>query len=199
MRSVLFALLFIPVAVCSQQIWSLEQYGEAVSNKADYPEDVTYYKDINNSLDQFLGTWLGIQNGNTITFEITEATQEWYDGVLIDRALIRYKIVNPQGVELVNTLNYPNDAGAIIEGEYIIGSAYTLYYCYGHDLINPNMPMNCGTSGDIVIKVGRTLSGAIFMSVYLDSDTEVYVMEECPNGIANIPVAIRTPFQLMKQ
>ena len=70
----------------------------------DYPRDGAYYKDIDNILDDFEGTWISTINRSsslTITLEKIEQNQSgpYYEDLIIGR----YKyIVN--GEELVNTI-----------------------------------------------------------------------------------------------
>lgn len=62
-------IVFVGISVRAQEIISLEQAVEYNSTDDGIPDDVEYVKDINNKLNQFVGTWKGSYKGNN--YEIT--------------------------------------------------------------------------------------------------------------------------------
>jgi len=67
--------------------------------------DVSYFKDVNNHLDKFVGTWIGNYDNNTLELEITILENQPSRWQNYDILLIKYKITDNNGNEIVNTLN----------------------------------------------------------------------------------------------
>ena len=67
---ILVIILFITGVSCKAQTTiSLEQAYQYSKSDDGIPETVTYVKDINNRLDQFVGTWKGSYNGKNYEFK----------------------------------------------------------------------------------------------------------------------------------
>jgi len=67
--------------------------------------DVTYFKDINNHLDKFVGSWVGTYDNNTLELHISILENQMGVRLAFDKLSIKYKITDANGNELVNTLN----------------------------------------------------------------------------------------------
>lgn len=124
MKNIIILLLIINLYNCKAQ--------STIHPLADrnVPENFNnvYFKDIDNDLDQFVGTWV-FQDGNTsLTIVLEKLTQfftgSWYD----DRLIGEYKYVL-NGTEIVNylpRLNNPNvtKAAHSIKGKKIVSKYY---------------------------------------------------------------------------
>ncbi|GAK74670.1 hypothetical protein JCM19296_248 [Nonlabens ulvanivorans] len=99
-------LIIMLLFVCSygQQAISLEQRAYYFDNDLDLPSDVTEINDVNHVLDDFLGTWIGAYNGNTIEINVTyERFSYAYSNTLEDMINFTYAIKDSNGNELVSS------------------------------------------------------------------------------------------------
>lgn len=69
----------------------LEQYYNYKTDDNLKLRDVNYFKDVNNHLDKFVGTWIGGYDNNTLTLEISILEQVEGLGIAFDELLIKYK------------------------------------------------------------------------------------------------------------
>lgn len=100
----------------------------------------TYFKDINNHLDKYVGTWVGAYNNQTYTFVIEEYTDN--TGVLkFDKLRLWYSIKDANNTIIEDIMSFPNSSPYIVDGWYISENEkyYTLHY-RGEDA-------KCGQSG----------------------------------------------------
>lgn len=104
MKIVIFILSFVCVLSCKAQspIIALETWnGEEQAN--------AYYKDINNVLDTFVGTWL-YTNGNTSFKIVLQKKTMYFNNVCYQDIIIgEYQYIE-NGVEKINTLANLNDS-----------------------------------------------------------------------------------------
>ena len=124
MKNIIIFLLIINLYNCKAQ--------SPIHPLADrnVPENLNnvYFKDVDNDLDQFVGTWV-FQDGNTsLTIVLVKLTQffngSWYEDMLIGE----YKYVE-NGIEIVNylpRLNDPNvsNAAHTVDGSKIVSKYY---------------------------------------------------------------------------
>lgn len=121
-----------------------EQYVENLDNDDDAQiPDNLYYKDVNNLLDPYVGTWTGSYNTFTIEIVIEKVTTTFY-GIMSDELHIGHKVLN-NGIEIANTLNLPNDSPEVMKGIYFNEQGqYLVSYIYNLD---------CGQVGTVYIKL----------------------------------------------
>ncbi|MDQ7917147.1 hypothetical protein RBU60_06130 [Mesonia sp. MT50] len=147
-------LLFLIIAVVSckaqtlpspQNIIPVEQQIINRNNEIEVPDN-TYYKDINNLFDKYIGVWTGNYNNKSYEFVISKINKSFL-GITVDELIIKYKITDNNGNILVNTTNLPDDDLLVIEGDYLDenGETYHLYY------IGENY--KCGQNGYITMAV----------------------------------------------
>lgn len=99
MKNILFILSFICISCkAQQQIIPLETKG--------FPVEGTYYKDLNNDLDPYIGIWKGtFENKN---FIISFSKYKDYNSMgnyYKDRLIGRYKMLDANGNQLYSTYN----------------------------------------------------------------------------------------------
>ena len=92
----------------------------------------TYYKDLNNDLNKFVGTWKWEENNTSFTIKL-QKIEQYYDGEYYRDMLIgEYKYVN-NGNIVVNTLPLLNDSN-------IAGSYHNIS---GSRILNKFQPLRC--------------------------------------------------------
>ncbi|MBU2938354.1 hypothetical protein KO494_02265 [Lacinutrix sp. C3R15] len=92
----------------------------------------TYYKDLNNDLDKFVGTWKWEENNSSFTITL-QKIEQYFDGVNYQDMLIgEYKYID-NGNLVVNTLPLLSDSS--IEGSY-----HNISGCL---ILNKFMPLPC--------------------------------------------------------
>ena len=129
--------------------------------------DYVYVKDINNLLNKFVGIWKGNYNSKNYEFRIVKITANRKE-VKEDMLLIRYKITNNSGVELVNTLNLVNSDKYIIRGDYLAKTgSYVLDYL--------GLKGECGQNGTIFMSANGNK-----MDLFLSVSGEIY--PNCTTG-----------------
>ena len=83
----------------------LEEYYNYKTDDNLKLSDVNYFKDVNNHLDKFVGTWTGSYDNKTLTLNISILEQVEGLGLAFDELLIKYKIEEDNGNVLINTLD----------------------------------------------------------------------------------------------
>ena len=82
----------------------------------------SYFKDLNNEFDQYVGTWTSSYQGKNIKLVINKELkvpfEMWDKFFFRDRLLVRYELKDINGVILQSTLNkdFTNDGTLSIEG-----------------------------------------------------------------------------------
>ncbi|MEO9502232.1 hypothetical protein [Nonlabens ulvanivorans] len=167
-------ILTVQLSSC-QVIMDLETYAVyADDQEISIPDDVTYIKDVNNSLAPYLGTFIGTYNGNTITFTITKLTET--DWITRDILNIKYKIEDANGNILVQTFNFPDNSHDI-SGIYLDSQGQYIAYYHGFDATGFD---ECGQSGTFSLYINPLSSNQ--MKVYLANSTDILLQDDCPNG-----------------
>ena len=97
----------------------------------------TYYKDMNNDLDKFEGTWVW-QDGNASFTMVLQLEEQYYDGDYY-RDILKgeYQYINEDGVIVINTLPLLNDASIEALDHNISGSL----------ILNKFQPLPCFECG----------------------------------------------------
>lgn len=138
---------------CKAQILPLENLINYIDEGEGIPEGTTYIKDVNNLLDQYVGTWSGSYDNKNYTFIIVPYTDVRHNGQLSEDILrVYYKITTANGTIIEDTTSFmtglvpQNEEYLIINGYYIESNYYVLTYV-GRD-------GNCGQAGDVFISAG---------------------------------------------
>ncbi len=183
MLSIVF---FLTIMACKAQFYPqgvvpLENYSSYVESLAEN-ESIPgglYFKDVNNVLDKYLGTWTGSYEGKDYLFEITKkiavSDNIGSDPLKFDELRIHYKITNSSGEVLANTLNLPDESVYVISGLTFADDQSKLYRARYQ-----GEQTACGQSGVLFLDMRDTDS--THFKVYIVRD-EVYLKEDkCPNG-----------------
>lgn len=117
------------------------------NNDAGFP-DGTYFKDVNNLFDKYLGTWVGVHDGKSYELMISKYI---YNSTIRplkrDELIIRYKVIDADGSVLINALGVSDDSLSVIEGDYLDENGET----YHLDYMGENSV--CGQNGYILVAV----------------------------------------------
>ena len=172
MNNIIFLIVVVTTLSCNAQISTTSNI-IPLENKFDYHEyemeipDGTYFKDVNNKLDPFVGTWLGNYNGKIIELFVVEYI---YNSTIrplsIDELLIRYKITDPNGTVIVDTTNLPDDSPYVMKGTYFLFNRETYELDYGG--------YECGQDGDLLLTV---VNNGTQMNFKLILSPEIYCPE----------------------
>lgn len=125
-------LLFLVMASCkAQQVLPL-------SSSAFNAPNNSYFKDLNNELDFYVGTWEANFQGKTILLKVTKELKVpfeiWDKNNFKDRLLVRYEVKNNNGTILESSLNndFSNKVKLLIEGSEIENDLATLIFAGGN-------------------------------------------------------------------
>ncbi len=134
---------------CKAQIIPLEEYVNYSDNEIEVP-DGTYFKDVNNLLDKFVGTWTGVYDNKNYEFIITERTiQSEITFLSYDELLMHHKITDASGTIIDDTTQLPDDSLYVIDGVNLTQTgSYILNYMGQH--------LECGQTGEVYISVSNS-------------------------------------------
>ena len=151
--------------------------------------DVNYFKDVNNHLDKFVGTWTGTFNNKTFELQISIMENVDVLGLHFDKLLIKYKLTDSNGNEIFNTLNYFDDYMLHIKGDYF-GPTTDLYFAY---YMGPQW--ECLQRGELAID----FINANTITIWVLPDRDM-LMPGCPHGNLHVfPTEYEDAMTLTKQ
>ncbi|WP_338732485.1 DUF6705 family protein [Mangrovimonas cancribranchiae] len=148
--ALIIPMLFFFAISCKAQIIPVEQVVDHFGNVED---ETTYIKDVNNILDNYVGTWVGIQNGKSYTFIITEKiiVYDEYYSTLNDILIMKYLIVDTNTLDVIEDTTSMSDEDAPCEGIiFRSNSSGGLTYVFMYTGINEDK-VSCGQNGDVFI------------------------------------------------
>lgn len=180
-KLILILVLLVTVYSCKAQIYPSNVVPIENFENHDFngrtPEG-TYIKDVNHLLDKYEGTWTGAFDNKTYEIVINKTTDSFL-GVQEDELLLRYKITNASGSEIINILNLPDDSASIVGGQNIKNGGnpdeyYVLFY--------QGESYKCGQIGDMFIYVSADNSNQL--NLRLVPSRHSIRSSQCPNGHA---------------
>lgn len=127
MRNLLFIFCLSFFACKSQQIIPLETKG--------FPIENTYYKDLNNELDPYIGTWKGVFNDKI--FIITFSKYKNYNSTgnyYKDRLAGKYRMLDASGNQLYSTYNLSDEKAKVMSLGFVEGTNKTKLRLMFNDL-----------------------------------------------------------------
>ncbi|TPG44359.1 DUF6705 family protein [Flavobacterium pectinovorum] len=174
-KIIILSLIIIANLSCkAQQIIPVEKAIDYRLAENGIPDN-TYFKDINNLLDKFVGTWIGTYNNKTYKFKIDKFVNNYSGGTKEDVLLMRYIITNANGTQIENTTTLSDDNYLVIIGDYIQRSTYHLNYS--------GRESTCGQLGTIYIEVLKS-SNNTKMKLFLLPDKIMISPSSCPQGVS---------------
>lgn len=143
--------LFITTMSCKAQITQLEKI-IPVENQIMYRDndievpDGTYFKDSNNLLEKYVGTYIGSSINLNYKFIVKKITVSFL-GIKVDKLIIKYKITDSNGATIIDITNLPDDNPLVIIGNYLDKNGKTYHLDYmGEDF-------SCGQNGYVLIAI----------------------------------------------
>jgi len=152
--------------------------------------DVNYFKDVNNHLDKFVGNWSGIFDNKTLELQIS--IMENVKGVRIsfDKLLIKYKLSDNNGNEIINTLPYFDDYKFHMRGRFF-GDNTNLYFAH-----YKGEEWKCNQKGTAWINFIDSNT----ITLWTLPDSDVIYSSDCNTGdIYILPITKDTRVTLTKQ
>ena len=193
---------FVMIQSNYAQIMSIEEYRNyahgtrTVARDIGIPENITYIKDINNTLNKFEGFYVGIMiiDGFEATYQIRvekirRIYKPEYDLPDSDILILRHKILDNTGKVLEDTF------GSEIGSNAHYMSGYNLYNTNTYTLRYAGMGRSflCGNVGDVNI----TLLSPDKLNLIFVPDHDAYTSQEnCPNGVAKKMFPTENPLEL---
>ncbi|WP_439480674.1 DUF6705 family protein [Chryseobacterium aquaticum] len=171
-------LVFATISCSAQNTMSLEDaaiYPEQPDGRM-LPPNTTYLKDINNSLNKYVGTWRGNLNGKKYEYNFIKKVNDGsVDGkVRRDRLVGRLRITDSNGNILYNTFTEPDDNNTNFFGKNFQPDlkAYMIYFV-GNSI-------GCAEYGDVYLFVQPTTPNQMYLIMIPDND--ITKEGDCPAG-----------------
>ena len=182
----LSVLLVFGLTMNAQKIIPLEnKYSYKIINR----NEEIYFKDVNNILDKYVGTWKGTYGNKKYEFSISKSVRT-FETMKFDRLLIRYIVTDLNGNVIDDTTSFPDSSTYIMKGRYYIdGGYYLTHQAKGG---------NCAQGGQMLLYVDESNANAIRMDAIFRNDMGFVDLSECPNMINEyFPTGVI--FNLIKQ
>jgi hypothetical protein len=97
-------MLLFTLGANAQEVLSLEQAANFMDDDLDLPVETTKIYDLNNTLDEFIGTWTGSYNGNTIQIIVSRnRNYNSYSKIESDEINAKYYIHDTNGDLIVGS------------------------------------------------------------------------------------------------
>ncbi|PZP41814.1 MAG: hypothetical protein DI598_17790 [Pseudopedobacter saltans] len=153
------------------------------SNLFELPQN-SYFKDLNNELNPYVGTYKASFNGKQITLYITKETKKYFDRISYkfykDVLSVRYTVQNSSGQILQSTQNQNFTPDQVLHTIYsVVVTNNNVSFTYGGT--------NCSVgNGSIILK---KLNNTQLSWSYYPNDM-VFVGNQCPS---NLDITIYLP------
>ncbi|TCN59434.1 DUF6705 family protein [Flavobacterium circumlabens] len=173
-KIIIIGMTIASISACkAQSILPIEKEIEYVRAKTDFPESVTYLKDVNGIRDKYVGTWKGSYGGKNYELIFSKIT---YKPVRYtkDRLLMRYLIKDASGRVLEDTRTEPDDSGYVVTSYYYDKTFFVLLY--------GGRQFDCGQSGELYVML--TKDSDSIMELVLIPKRDIMLEKDCPNGVA---------------
>ncbi|WP_370895282.1 DUF6705 family protein [Chryseobacterium gossypii] len=187
MRNILNIIGFVIFINCTAQTVSLETMAQCNIQSQNCPA-ASYVKDINNSLNKYVGTWKGTLNGKNYEFNLIKKenvgdTQKW------DMLIGRLKITNSNGIT-----EFDNFSKSDIELQTKFAGfnfqkdlkAYMMYFS--------GDKLGCIDYGYVYLRIKPAIPNAMSILFFPDNDIAT---QDCSNFVTTLPT--KTLINLIRQ
>ncbi|MCU7615203.1 hypothetical protein N0B16_12210 [Chryseobacterium sp. GMJ5] len=190
-------LLFTMLSCKAQVIGTLEQFEECSMrpnhNAEGCPdlENITYVKDTNNRLDQFVGIWKGNYGGKQYEIRLEKKVNykdKPSDELAWDMIRGRILIKNSSGNIIYNSMN-KSDNDTHFWGYNFRGRVYQMHFVGNYD---------CLESGNVSVEIKPNNPNEMLLSYYQDRDG-LLNPAKCPNYSTFVPLLPIQKMTLVKQ
>lgn len=188
MKNIIFILtLLLSVACGAQNTISLEQ--AAIYNKSDdgLPDNISYVKDINNRLNQFVGTWKGSFGGKNYEFRFVKKLQFGEYSVKWDEIIGRAIIKDINGNIIYTSINQTDNRTGL-RGVNFQNNSYVMNFTGNTD---------CMDYGTVFLEISKTNPNQ--MIFYFHRSSETFDPAKCPNFTTYKTILPQEKFILTKQ
>ncbi len=188
------AIFSVSITSRAQVIGTLEQFEECSKrpnrDEEGCPdlENITYVKDVNNRLDQYIGTWKGTYDGKSYEIRFTKELKYGDDNPKWDSVFGKVLIKDSRGNTLHNTLNSQLTDTGLLRGDNFQNRVYVMGFVANTE---------CNDSGDVVIEVSKYDSKKMYLHFTRDEDW--YDPRKCPNYSTYVPLFPQDKMTLVKQ
>lgn len=176
MKNIMTIALALLALSCKSQTISLEEAVQCQSNP-NCPT-YTYAKDINNSLNKYIGSWKGIYNGKTYEMKFNKSLYEDFTGFKRDEITGRIRITTTGNmpITIFDNYNEPDDNKTDFSGLNFQTDlqAYRVHFA-------GSSPSGCINSGTIYLRINSSTPNQ--MTIYYLSDQDI-VVGECPSSFS---------------
>lgn len=199
MKNILFILTFLLITISckAQVIGTLEQFEECRNrpnrDQEGCPdlENITYVKDTNNRLNQFVGTWKGFSGGKQYEIKLEKKINYKYfptSTISWDRIIGRMTIKDNSGNIIYNSMSKP-DNETNFSGDNFQRRVYVMSFVGNYD---------CLESGDVFIETRLNNPNEMSLFYFQDKDG-LLNPAKCPNFSSFVPLLPREKMVLTKQ
>ncbi|MXS69907.1 hypothetical protein GSF70_01595 [Flavobacteriaceae bacterium W22] len=173
MKHLLLILIIFSIS-CNAQTISLEQAVTYEQQTGTIPQSTTYIKDINNSLNKYIGTWKGYLNGNTYEFSFIKKENVGGYDVNWDLLVGRLKVLDSSGNVIYNTFNEQDDLKTKFKGDNFQSDlkAYKMYFV--------GNSVGCAEYGDVYLRIQPSTPSQ--MTIIMLPDNDIVVEGVCPTN-----------------
>lgn len=190
----IICVLIFTISCKAQVIGTLEQFEECskrpnrgIDGCPDL-DNITYVKDTNNRLDQFVGTWKGTYDGKSYEIKFIKELKYGDDGTKWDRVFGKVLIKESKGNILHNTLNSQLSDVGLLRGDNFQSRVYVMGFVANAE---------CNDSGDVVIEVSK--NNPKLMYLHFTRDEDWYDPKKCPTYSTYVPLFPKDKMTLTKQ
>jgi hypothetical protein len=178
----ILGLLFLNALLCNAQlVVPVETKESYLNSETGIPENIAYFKDINQVFNKFVGTWKGSYNGLDYEFIMKKYTKS-YDGLTQDILIVRYCITKTvrtafqtKTTTIIDTRSEPDTSASLLRGSHFQKKKTYLLDYYGKE-------SRCGQSGTVFIEIINASNTQ--MKLFLSPTIDMISQKECPNGEA---------------
>lgn len=174
MKNIIMLFLALLALSCKSQTVSLEEAAQCRENP-NCPANYNYVKDINNTLNKYVGTWKGTYNGRVYEIKFNKNLYEDFIGVKRDEIVGRLRIttIGNLSMTIFDNFNEPDDAKTRFSGLGLTGNlqSYEMHF-------SGPFTSGCINRGSIFLKINPSTPNQ--MRILYWSDTDI-VVGECPS------------------
>lgn len=173
MKNILIiAFLVFSTLSCKAQIIPIQNEINNRNNEIEVPNG-TYYKDVNNLFDKYIGTWIGTSNNKNYEFIVSKTLyQSEVRPLSRDILILKYRIIdNTNNQVILDTSILPDTSPLVIDGNYLDTNGETYHLDYW------GVEGMCGQNGYISIAV---INNETQMNLSYSVNGEM--SSDCPNG-----------------
>lgn len=186
---VLILSVFLSFSCKAQSTISLEQAYQYSKTSDGIPTTVTYVKDINNKLDQFVGTWKGSYNGKNYEFQFIKKINFGEHSIKWDEIVGRFIIKDNTGTVQYNSISEVDDSKTRFRGIKLQNRAYIMSFVGNYD---------CLESGNVFIETRKNNPNEMILFYSQDKDG-LLNPAKCPNFSSFVPLLPQEKIVLTKQ